>query len=85
MNGTIYPTALRKQQQLRSLSAYTGTTKWALWHPLEMDEETSPLESASELQHRHQGPMRTADDHHTSKVQVSKASSPLAAKPGGPV
>ena len=33
--------------------------------PPEMDEETNSLESATERQHRHQGPMRTADDHHT--------------------
>ena len=54
--------------KLRALRAYTGATKWALWHPPEMDEETNPLESAPELQHRHQGPMRTTDedDHHTS-------------------
>ena len=42
-------------------------TVWALWRPPEMaDIDASTGEHVTEQQHRHQGPMQTADDQQTS-------------------
>ena len=51
----------------------TAENLWALWHPPELDEVMCPLESVPELPHRHQGPMRPADDYHTRTKTSDKA------------